>query len=344
MNLLNAAELEKFAFRFSGFVQQNLKAIKTSFLAPLVATRRLQTKIQRMNRRKFIENSGILGIAAILPLTSFSAPDYPKFKMGYQLYSIRDEMAKDPINTLKYLKKAGYEDFEAYGFDDEKGMYYGIKSSEFKKYLDDLNLTVSSGHYGFSTYLEKSEDELKRFVDQCIIGAQTLNSKYIVWPWISSEQRTIDNFKLMSKKLNIIGEQVTNAGLGFAYHNHGFEFQNHNGENGFDIILSETDASLVKLQMDMYWVIHSSTFSPKELIDAQPGRYVLWHIKDMDKITRDYTELGNGAINYHDILPDPVKSGLEFYYIEQGGNYASNSMESAVANAQYFKSNLQKYL
>ncbi|MHA7059502.1 sugar phosphate isomerase/epimerase family protein [Aquimarina sp. M1] len=297
-----------------------------------------------MNRRKFIENSGILGVASVLSMTSFSIIDSSKFKLGYQLYSIRDEMAKDPIKTLKYLKKAGYQDFEAYGFDNEKGRYYGLKSSEFKKHLDGLNLTVSSGHYGFSPYLEKSDDELKRFVDQCINGAQTLDSNYIVWPWISPEQRTIDNFKLMSKKLNIIGEQVNNAGLGFAYHNHGFEFQNHNGENGFDVILSETDPSLVKLQMDMYWVIHSSNFSPKELIDAQPGRYVLWHIKDIDKITRDYTELGNGLINYQDVLPDPVKSGLDFYYIEQGGNYAINAKESAVTSAQYFKRNLQRYL
>ena len=297
-----------------------------------------------MNRRKFIENSGMLAIATILPLSNFYLINKPKYKMGYQLYSIRDEMAKDPINTLKYLKNAGYEDFEIYGFDNVKGMYYGYKSTEFKQILDDLNLSVSSGHYGFSSYLEKSDDELKRFVDQCIIGAKALNSKYITWPWIAPEQRTIDNFKLMSKKLNVIGEQVNSAGLGFAYHNHGFEFQNQNGQNAFDIIISETDSSLVKLQMDMYWVVHSSNYTPKELIDAQPGRYVMWHIKDIDKITRDYTELGNGTINYNEILPDPIQSGLEFYYIEQGGNFAINSMQSAVDSAQYFKRNLQKYL
>tara|TARA_R110002050_G_scaffold100580_1_gene208179 strand:- start:129730 stop:130623 length:894 start_codon:yes stop_codon:yes gene_type:complete len=297
-----------------------------------------------MNRRKFIENSSILGAATLLPLPCFSMNAHQKYKMGYQLYSIRDQMAIDPINTLKYLKKLGYQDFEAYGFDSDKGMYYGYKSSEFKQILDDLNLSISSGHYDFSTYLEKSDDALKRFVDQCIIGAQTLNSKYITWPWIAPEQRTIDNFKLMSRKLNVIGAQVKDAGLGFAYHNHGFEFQDHGGENGFNIILTETDSALVKLQMDMYWVIHSSNFTPKELIAAQPGRYVLWHIKDIDKITKDYTELGNGSINYKKILPDPITSGLEFYYIEQGGNYAINAMQSAAESAKFFKKNLQKYL
>lgn len=264
--------------------------------------------------------------------------------MGYQLYSIRDEMAKAPVDTLKALKKMGYQDFEIYGFDDKQEMYYGFKSSEFKQILDDLELTVTSGHYGFSPYLEKTDDELRQYVDRCILGAKKIDSKYITWPWIAPEQRTIDNFKIIARKLNLIGEQVIAAGLGFTYHNHGFEFEDHDGENGFDIIMSDTDASLVKLEMDMYWVMHSSNYTPKELIEAQPGRYVLWHIKDMDKISRDYTELGNGSINYLDILPDPTQSGLDYYYIEQGGNYAINSMQSAKASAEYFKSNLQKYL
>lgn len=264
--------------------------------------------------------------------------------MGYQLFSIRDEMAKKPIETLKALKAMGYQDFEIYGFDDKKGKYYGFKSAEFKKILDDLELSVTSGHYGFSDYLEKSKDDLKGFVDRCIVGAKKLDSKYITWPWIAPEQRTLDNFKLMSHKLNLIGEQVSEAGLGFAYHNHGFEFEDHDGQHGYEIILKETDPALVKLQMDMYWVMHSAKQTPKELIDAQPGRYVLWHIKDMDKKTRDYTELGNGSINYLEILPDPVKSGLEYYYIEQGGNFASNSLKSAADSAKYFKKHLQKYL
>ena len=297
-----------------------------------------------MKRRKFIKQASILGGMASLSSSCFSTMNQPKYKMGYQLYSIRDEMAKKPIATLNALKEMGYQDFEAYGYDDQQDSFYGLKSSEFKKVLDDLELSVTSGHYGFSPYLEKSEDDLKRFVDRCIIGAKNLNSKYITWPWIAPEQRTIDNFKLMSKKLNTIGEQIIKADLGFAYHNHGFEFEDHDGENGFDIIMKETDPSLVKLEIDMYWVMHSSNYTPKELIESQPGRYVMWHIKDMDKISRDYTELGNGSINYLEILPDPIKSGLEFFYIEQGGNFASNSVKSATDSAAYFKKNLQQFL
>jgi hypothetical protein len=67
----------------------------------------------------------------------------------------------------------------------------------------------------------------------------------------------------------------------------------------------------------------------------------MWHIKDMDTVTRDYTELGNGSINYLKILPDPAKSGLEHYYIEQGGNFARSSMESVASSAAYFQNQLK---
>tara|TARA_R110002051_G_scaffold298754_3_gene365719 strand:- start:9028 stop:9921 length:894 start_codon:yes stop_codon:yes gene_type:complete len=297
-----------------------------------------------MQRRTFIQTTGILGAAALLPISCFAGISNSHYKLGYQLYSVRDAMAKDPIATLKALKAMGYQDFEAYGYDAEKGSFYGYKAAAFKDILDDLELTMSSGHYAFAPFLDKSEDELKRFVDRCIQGAKAVNSSYITWPWIAPEQRNIETFKLMAGKLNLIGEQVTNAGLGFAYHNHGFDFEDHQGENGFDIILSETDPKLVKLQMDLYWVMHSSKKTPKELVSEQPGRYVMWHIKDMDKLTRDYTELGNGSIDYTQILPDPKKSGLEYFYIEQGGNFAQSSMKSAAQSAEFFKRKLSQLL
>ena len=297
-----------------------------------------------MNRRNFIENTGILSLSALLPLPAYAMFGKNKYKMGLQLYSIDKEMNEHTIATLKATKAMGYEDFEVFGFDNEKGTFYGYKAVEFKKILEDLQITTNSGHYGFSPYLNKSDDDLKRFVEQCINGAHAVDMKYIVWPWIAPEQRTLDNFKLMAKKLNIIGEQVTAAGIGFAYHNHGFEFIDHDGENGFDIILKETDPSLVKLQMDMYWVMNSSNYTPQELISKQPGRYVMWHLKDMDKVTRDYTELGNGSIDYVKILPNPAESGLEYYYLEQGGNYAHSAMQSVADSAIYFKKHLQRYL
>ncbi len=296
------------------------------------------------NRRNFIKKTGLAISASLLPIPSFSMPKSPKYKMGLQLFTIRDAMAENPLATLQTVAKLGYEDLETYGYDGENDMYYGYRSSDFKSILEDLKLTASSGHYGFSDYFEKSADELKHFVDQCVKGAHTLGKSYITWPWLDPKYRNLESFKVLSGKLNQIGEQVNASGLGFAYHNHDFEFTDHDGETGYDIILRETDSDLVKLQIDLYWVMHSSKLSPKELIANEPGRYVMWHIKDMDKVTRDYTELGNGSINYADVLPDPVLSGLEFYYLEQGGNFAQNSMQSITDSATYFKEHLQKFL
>lgn len=297
-----------------------------------------------MNRRKFIANTGLLSAASLLPLASCSPSENTKYKLGYQLFSVNDDMNKDHLTTLKALKAMGYQDFEIYGFDDQALTYYGEKAESFKNILDDLELTVTSGHYSFSDYLTKTNDELKRFVDQCIKGALALGSPYITWPWIAPNFRNFVGFKILAPKLNLIGEQVAAAGLGFAYHNHGYEFKDLGGQSGFDIILNNTDPDLVKLQMDMYWVMHEGISTPKEMVKKQPGRYVMWHIKDMHKESRDYTELGNGSINYHEVLPDPKASGLEYYYIEQGGNFSKSAMDSAATSAKYFKQELQQYL
>lgn len=267
-----------------------------------------------------------------------------KYKMGLQLFTIRDAMAEDPVSSLKKAAGLGYQDLETYGFDPEKGMYYGFKAADFKKVLEDHNLTTSSGHYDLFRYLDKPASELERYVDRCIEGVKAIDQSYITWPWMAPEARTHETFKRLPELLNKIGEQVTKSGLGFAYHNHDFEFVDYDGETGYDIIMREADPALVKLQLDMYWAEHSSKLSSAELIARQPERFVMWHIKDMDKVTRDYTELGNGSIDYHTVLSEASQEGLEFYFLEQGGNFADNSMQSITESAAYFKKNLKKYL
>ena len=205
--------------------------------------------------------------------------------------------------------------------------------------MDELGLTTTSGHYGFSDYFNAPEEELRWFVDQCIKAAKTLASTYITWPWIHPDYRNAKDFQRLAVLLDRIGKQVTEAGLGFAYHNHGYEFEDWGGTTGFDIILENTNPNWVKLQLDMYWAVHSGT-TPKAIVAQQPGRIVMWHIKDMDKRSRDYTELGNGSIDYVSMLPDPEESGLVYYYIEQGGNFSINSMESAATSITYFKKHL----
>lgn len=298
-----------------------------------------------ISRRTFVKALTV-GAASSTLLTRpvFSMDKAPKYKFGLQLFSIRDALARDLNGTLKQVSTMGYQDTETYGFDPAQGTYYGLKAADFKQLLGQNQLTTTSGHYNFSEFLYKTDDEVKRFVDACIKGAHALDQKYITWPWLQPDYRSMDSFRVLVKKLNMIGEQVTRSGLGFAYHNHDFEFTDHDGQNGYDLIMKETDPKTVKLQIDLYWIMHSSKLSPGELFRKQPGRFVMWHIKDMHKVSRDYTEMGNGSIDYTVILPDAALAGLQYYYLEQGGNFAKDSMQSMADSAAFFKKNLEKYL
>ncbi len=297
-----------------------------------------------MQRRRFLKQTGVLTATSILPFSCISSNHISKYKMGLQAFTIRDAMEKDLIGSLEIVKSLGYEDLELYGFNPENRTYYNRSISDFKNILDNMGLTASSCHYGFSDYFEASDDKLNSYVEKCIEGAKKLKMSYVTWPWLAPKYRSIENFKILADKLNKIGEQVTKAGLSFAYHNHDFEFIEEDGQIGYDIIMNETDASLVKLQLDLYWAVHSSKLSPAELIAKDPKRFVMWHIKDMDKVTRDYTELGNGSIDYQKMLANLDQTGLDFYYLEQGGNFTQNSIQSITDSANYFKNNLQQYL
>lgn len=297
-----------------------------------------------MERRRFIKQTGLLSASTLLPISCLSSNTMSKYKMGLQAFTIRDALEKDLLGTLKTVKDLGYEDLELYGFNPKSETYYGHRANDFKNILSDIGLTTSSCHYGFSDYFESPNDDLDNYVSKCIKGAKELNMSYVTWPWLAPKYRNIENFKILSEKLNRIGEQVTKSGLKFAYHNHDFEFIEEGGEIGYDIIMNETDSNLVKLQLDLYWAVHSSKLSPAELIAKDPKRFVMWHIKDMDKQTGDYSELGNGSIDYPKMLANLDQTGLEYYYLEQGGNFAQNSMQSITDSANYFKTNLQQYL
>jgi sugar phosphate isomerase/epimerase len=295
-----------------------------------------------LTRRNFMKT--VAATSAALALPSLADAKEKKYKLGLQLFSIRDALGRDLQGTLKKVSAIGYQDSETYGFDPDKVLYYGMKAADFKQLLADNQLTTTSGHYNFSDLLMKSDDDMLKYVDSCIEGARTVGHRYITWPWLHPDLRTMDHFRILVKKLNLIGERVKGSGVGFAYHNHDFEFIDQNGQNGYQLVMSETNPDLVKLQIDLYWAMHSSKESPATLFRKQPGRFVMWHIKDMHKVSRDYTELGNGSIDYTKILPDSSLAGLQYYYLEQGGNFAVSSMKSVEDSAVFFKKNLQDLL
>lgn len=195
----------------------------------------------------------------------------------------------------------GYQEVETYGFDPEGMRYYGLAAAVFAQRLKENNLTAPSGHYDLNRFVSSSTDDLMRYVDRSIEGAHALGQTYITWPLLDEGDRTIEKFKVVADRLNLTGTRIKKAGLQLAYHNHDFEFVEQNGHIGYDVILKNTDPTLVKLQMDLYWIAHGSKRTANEWFKRQPGRFVMWHVKDMHRTSRDYTEVGNGSIDFNRI-------------------------------------------
>ena len=283
--------------------------------------------------------AGAFAAAAVVP-----APSQParRYKLGLQLFTLRAAMASDVEGTLKRVAGMGYQEVETYGFDAERIGYYGLAATAFAQRLRDNGLTAPSGHYDLNRFVSASVDDLKRYVDRCVEGARALGQAYITWPLLDADSRTIEKFKIAAERLNLAGAQVKNAGLQLAYHNHDFEFVEQNGQTGYEVLLKETDPALVKLQMDLYWIAHGSKLTPHEWFVRQPGRYVMWHVKDMHRTSRDYTEVGNGTIDFTRIWPDAALSGLKHFFVEQGGNFTHDPFRSVADSAEYVRRVLLK--
>jgi sugar phosphate isomerase/epimerase len=292
-----------------------------------------------ITRRDFIGQSAALAAATTVLHASIQRKRY---KMGLQLFTVRAAMRQDLAGTLKRIAAIGYEELETYGFDPETLRYYGLDAKDFAGRLGDLNLTTPSGHYDLNRFATTPIDDLKRYVDRCIEGAKAVGHTYITWPLIDPDSRNLEGFKTVAERLNIAGAQVKKAGLQLAYHNHDFEFVEHNGQIGYDIILKETDPSLVKLQIDLYWIAHGSKFPAHYWFKRAPGRFVMWHVKDMHKVSRDYTELGNGTIDFTEIWPDTELAGMKHFFVEQGGNFTHDPLRSITDSAEYVKRVLLK--
>ncbi|MGB3151264.1 MAG: hypothetical protein WBB27_11430 [Maribacter sp.] len=145
-----------------------------------------------MNRRIFTKRTAALLAITLLPKSTFSMTKRKNHKLGLQAFSIRDAMNENLVGSLEIVKSLGYEDLELYGFNAETISYYGHKAEEFNLILDDLGLSSSSCHYGFSDYINSPKETLDKYVDACINGALKLNNDYITWPWIAPQYRNIE--------------------------------------------------------------------------------------------------------------------------------------------------------
>ncbi|WP_129714369.1 sugar phosphate isomerase/epimerase [Pedobacter sp. SYP-B3415] len=298
------------------------------------------------NRRTFIKNAALLGGAFALagPLAACSkAKSYsPVKEIGLQLFSIRDALAADVTASLRKVAEIGYnhvETFFEYNKKKPEAKFWGLEVSDLKKLLADNRLASYSGHYQLHDFLTRGNGDKSALEYQVDIAA-SLGQQYFIIPVPPLgllDMLSADDFKFMAEQFNKAGELCRKSGLTIGYHNHFWEFRSlAGGKKGMDILLSETEPDLVTFELDLFWA-KKSGINPDDYFKKYPGRFAMWHVKDMDKSntepitggeqdkkpsmdilqTISYTEVGTGAIDFKEIFSHQEQSGLKHLFVEQ---------------------------
>jgi sugar phosphate isomerase/epimerase len=291
-----------------------------------------------LTRRKFIQQSSLLAAGLMVNKTDL-------FKMhkdlGLQLYTVRDEV-KDLKNALQKISSAGYTNLELFGYNNR--MFFGNTVAQFAAMLKENNLKTVSGHYGLSDMLHAPDynwDTWKYLIED----ATVLGNKYVTIPYLDDKHRTGDDFKRVAERLNKGGELSAQAGIATAYHNHNFEFEKEGDITKYEILLNNTDAKLVKFEMDLYWVENAGQ-NPVDWFKKYPGRFPMWHIKDMEAPSAtgakgQTCEVGKGVIDWKKIFAAKDVAGLDYTFVEQE-QYRQPVFDCIKISADYMKKNLLK--
>ena len=271
------------------------------------------------NRRSFLQTSAAAtaGISlAGLPLLSCAGKvtaDTKKY--GLQLYTVRNDVAKNLAGTLDYVAKAGYSQIELYGFDGNT--FFGKSPKEFKAMFDGLKLTSPSGHYNFGGVLQSGNLD---FWKKVLEAANIMGNEYATIPWLDANQRGADTLPKLVELVNKAAELTKAAGMKLAYHNHDFEFKKmDSGKTFLQTLLDGTDPSMVDFELDIYW----SSFMNEDAVEwfnKYPGRFTMWHVKDLTtnkEGKKESTQVGDGVIDFASIFKHKQHAGLKYAFVEQ---------------------------
>jgi sugar phosphate isomerase/epimerase len=306
-----------------------------------------------ISRRSFLSLSGGVLAASALPRQTWAAPRLP---VGIQLYMLNAELLKDPAGTLKKVAQIGYTEVETAGLGK-------LSAAQFHYLLRDAGLRAPSAHLGFGM-----EDTGKLLDD-----AKTLGVEYVVSSILVSiappkslqdpkalqdffkgmDSQTADDFRRTAAKANEIGQKAKAAGMQYAYHNHNFEFRDlGNGKTGYEILLEETDPSLVKFEADC-GLMKVAGQNPIDYLTRHGDRFAMLHVKDFKNITKPVTtfsalmshdmpaptELGRGSIDLKPIVEAGLKAGVKHVFVEQEPPFKEvPALEAAAIDYRILKS------
>jgi sugar phosphate isomerase/epimerase len=272
-------------------------------------------------RRQFLIDMGTLALGATL-LPSFTTRLKKVKNPGIQLYTFRKEMMADATGTLKQLAALGIKQIESAR--SEKGNYYGLRPAEIKKICNDLGMTLRSGHVHL-------DDKWQQTMNDAVEAGQ----EYLICSSMPANGQTVSNYTKVAEAFNKAGEECNKLNMKFGYHNHEYEFEQEGGRVLYDVLLNKTDPKLVHMELDLGWVIVGGK-NPLDYFNKYPGRFPLWHLKDMNLSKKESTEFGKGSLDIKTMLRNSEKSGLKYFFVEQE-EYASTPLESMQHNMNYLK-------
>jgi sugar phosphate isomerase/epimerase len=286
-------------------------------------------------RRDFLKTASALGSGLVLSslgagLTgcktarATSAADRP---FGLQLYTLRDVLPKDVKGTLQQVASFGYKQLE--GYEGGQGIFWGMKNTELKSFLDSQGLTMVSTHCNINKDFEQKADQ-----------AAAIGMKYLICPYLGP-QKTIDGYKTAAEKFNQCGDICKQRGMRFAYHNHDYSFKPTDGQLGQDVMMQNTNADTVDYEMDMYWVVNAGQ-EPMAWMQKYPGRFKLCHVKDRGAVPAgsqkfESVDLGKGNIDYKRIVKEVSGLGMQYFIVEQEAYAGTTPLAAAKWDAGYMK-------
>ena len=222
--------------------------------------------------------------------------------IGVQLYTVRTLMERDVDATLASIAEVGYDEVEFAG-------YFGREPARLRETLDRLGLAAPSTHIPL--------EMLRENLDGVLDNSLALGHRWVVVPWLAEKDRTLAGYRQLVGEFNRWGAACSERGLRFAYHNHDFEFVPTDGVVPYDLLLAETDPSLVAMEMDIYWLIAGGQ-DPLAYFERHPGRFPLWHMKDgsFGNGGRTMTAVGEGSIDYAGIFERASQAGRQHMFVE----------------------------
>ncbi|WP_420146914.1 sugar phosphate isomerase/epimerase family protein [Spirosoma sp.] len=307
------------------------------------------------SRRRFLQDAGTLALGSLaLPQLTRATSLLPAVAVppiGIQLFTLFRQMNEDPKGMLEKVAAVGYKEVES-AF-STRGGYYGYKATEFKKLVTDLGMTWRAHHAMGAPFQPRPtprpaaeagagsapsgtqrpamdfskmppmlslRDNYQQLVDEAAEGGLT----YLVCA--STPVATMDEIRKSIEVFQKTGEAAKKAGIGFAYHNHSTEFDPvDGGKTPYELILSQTDKELVKMELDLAWATKAGK-DPVALFNEQPGRFPLWHIKDIKGDNKTITEVGNGVVDFKRAFAAAKTAGLKYFFVEQ--DMAPEGLES----------------